>query len=347
MSKSSTSQPITFTTGSLPPASRLDAWNAAFGSLNAISLPGRSSLAHVHCTNWSLGGGIILSETQVSNSTFSRHSLLARRDHLDHWVLRVLLRGRSHMRHPRFEETAQPGDLVLFSMQDTWTVDWEDADWVSLCIPRDLDIRMSAGLDEVHPGRLQGARAGLFADLLRALPARAAMAQESELPALATVVHGAVKSLLLSPQRAEPTLAPEVRGAARERVRRAILQRIDVAELRPAQLAVAAGLSRSALYRIFEADGGVARYIQQVRLSLANAALRDPLQAHVSISAIAEAHGFPDPSAFSRAFRKAFGATPRDVRGMPPERPEPVVTPRIHLPRPLDRDIATRIYAPE
>ncbi|MCZ8106739.1 MAG: helix-turn-helix transcriptional regulator [Burkholderiales bacterium] len=344
----SSSALIVFDTDRTPPGGRLDAWNGAFGSLNAITIATESGgEPSSRSENWLLGGGLIVSQTRVTPSHFLRDAARTRRDSLDHLVLRVLRSGRGHLRHAGFDATTEPGDLVLFSMHETWSVEWDDAEWVSLCIPRDLDLRLTAGLAALPSGLLRGAGAGLIADMMLALPARAAAARADELPILARTVHAAIGACLLSgvsPSAASP--ADAAIGLAKERVRRAILRNIGSARLTPGQLAIAAGVSRSALYRLYEAEGGVARYIQQVRLSLAHAALRDPQQTDKSISAIAEAHGFPTPSDFSRAFRAAYGTAPSEVRAALAAGPAMPVVARSRRPHFTGRrDLASIIYA--
>ena len=91
----------------------------------------------------------------------------------------------------------------------------------------------------------------------------------------------------------------------------------------------AVGMSRSSLYRLLEAEGGVTRYIQRQRLLEARANLADPKNRR-SISAISEELCFADPSGFGRAFRAMFGHSASEVRsaamaglllsGMPEER---------------------------
>ena len=159
-----------------------------------------------------------------------------------------------------------------------------------------------------------------------ALPARLAKATAEEIPVLAGAgdVHGTISACLLTGASQPAGLSPgdAAAGLARERVRRAILREIGSGQLKPAILAREAGLSRSSLYRLFENDGGVARYIQQVRLAMAHDALRDPVMAGRTIGVIAKAHGFPEPTDFSRAFRAAYGLSPREARsGLSPSAP--------------------------
>jgi AraC-like DNA-binding protein len=98
-----------------------------------------------------------------------------------------------------------------------------------------------------------------------------------------------------------------------EQVRIAIRRHMHRATLNASMLCREVGMSRSQLYRLLEGEGGVVRYIQRLRLLAAHAALSDLADAR-SISMIAEATGFYDPSAFSRAFRREFGLTPTELR---------------------------------
>lgn len=85
------------------------------------------------------------------------------------------------------------------------------------------------------------------------------------------------------------------------------------------------GVSRARLYRLFEPYGGVAHYIQHRRLLDAHAALADASDRRRIVD-IAAQRGFNDGAEFSRAFKRAFGYTPSDVRAGaqdgPPSRPD-------------------------
>jgi AraC-like DNA-binding protein len=86
-------------------------------------------------------------------------------------------------------------------------------------------------------------------------------------------------------------------------------------------------MSRSNLYRLFEDDGGVARYIQSQRLLEAHAVLSDPATKK-SISAIGEDLCFADASSFSRTFKREFGHSPGEVRSAALAGLAPPATPR-------------------
>ncbi len=98
-----------------------------------------------------------------------------------------------------------------------------------------------------------------------------------------------------------------------ERVRQIIRTHLRSPKLGPDTLCRAVGMSRSNLYRLLEAEGGVTHYIQRQRLLEARSTLGDPNNKR-SISVIAEEFCFADASSFGRAFRMMFGHSASEVR---------------------------------
>jgi AraC-like DNA-binding protein len=74
------------------------------------------------------------------------------------------------------------------------------------------------------------------------------------------------------------------------------------------------GLSRASLYRLFEPVGGVACYIRDRRLVRARNELTAPGLQDRRIGPIAYRAGFRSITAFNRAFREAYGESPRTAR---------------------------------
>ncbi|SFZ81044.1 AraC-type DNA-binding protein [Devosia enhydra] len=149
-------------------------------------------------------------------------------------------------------------------------------------------------------------------------------------PELSVVDARGVSSALIS--LAAACLEPVSRAAAE--ARRNIVSLVDLKahieqhlldpDLGPLVLMDRFGITRSTLYRLFEPLDGVSTYIGRRRLSLAFRMLSDTQQPRGRISALARQLGYSHPSAFTRAFRDAFGLSPKEVQALarasrPPE----------------------------
>lgn len=112
-------------------------------------------------------------------------------------------------------------------------------------------------------------------------------------------------------------LSPDHAAAVYRTVQHKAARIIDARLLHPdltiESVAKAAGVSRTTLYRAFEARGGVLRHIQNRRLDRARAALRLRSGRNPTIAEIAWRHGFASEAHFSRLFRKRFGHSPVEV----------------------------------
>lgn len=113
-----------------------------------------------------------------------------------------------------------------------------------------------------------------------------------------------------------PCCSPCRRCASTSRAARPAWDRhLTNAELDCAAVAAALKLSPRYINQLLEAEGtSLSRYIWRQRLDRAASDLRNPAWSRRSISVIAMSHGFNDLSHFSKAFRQAFGTSPRDYR---------------------------------
>jgi AraC-like DNA-binding protein len=73
-------------------------------------------------------------------------------------------------------------------------------------------------------------------------------------------------------------------------------------------------LSRATLYRLFETEGGLSRYIQDQKLNLAFKRLISPAFRETRIIDFAADFNFASDTTFVRAFRRQFGLTPGEIR---------------------------------
>ncbi|MFC6084730.1 AraC-like ligand-binding domain-containing protein [Sphaerisporangium aureirubrum] len=94
-----------------------------------------------------------------------------------------------------------------------------------------------------------------------------------------------------------------------------IEKRLPDLTLSPSVVAAAHNISVRYLQLLFREQGmTVTGWIRERRLERCRRDLRDPELAGRPVHAIGARWGFPDPTAFSRAFKQAFGVSPGDYR---------------------------------
>ena len=108
-------------------------------------------------------------------------------------------------------------------------------------------------------------------------------------------------------------------GSFRARVQNAIVPLLPHAEVRAGEIARSLGLSQRTFARRLSAEGlTFSALMDRLRLDLANRYLVD---GDVSISQIAWLLGYQEVSAFSKAFKRWTGKSPREVRARPSRQP--------------------------
>jgi len=106
---------------------------------------------------------------------------------------------------------------------------------------------------------------------------------------------------------------PALQATQMERAKRLIRQNLLSSRLSVRELCRQLGMSRTALYRLFEPMGGVVQYIRAARLQDAHRVLSSGMDMR-PIHEIAAERGFLEPSEFSRAFKRQFGYSPSEAR---------------------------------
>ncbi|MEJ2889248.1 helix-turn-helix domain-containing protein [Actinomycetospora aeridis] len=197
----------------------------------------------------------------------------------------------------------RPGELVVVDTTEPYFFRFDRA-WrmVSFRVPRrDLGGRRP---DLGRPIAPTGSGAAVTA-LMSALWSVEADAPGA--PELATSFAAAVAGAV-----AAPGTGPS--GVTRE----AVLAHVD-AHLGDRDLTVPGvcrrfAISPRTLHNLFaDADESFAATVRRRRLERCASLLADPATT-ATVTAVAAAHGFDDPTSFSRAFRRRFGVSPREVR---------------------------------
>lgn len=221
------------------------------------------------------------------------------------------------------EIRAEPGAIQLRDMTRPAASRLDRVDVTTLVIPRvaaptALLSREAHGA--VFQPHMPGAR--LMRNHLIGLEAHAADLSDEEIEAgILGLMLIAVRVLGLDgPQAAEPVAASAALHRTVRQVVGAHVERGLIAgELPPEsdELARIAGVSRATLYRAFDVEGGVARYLQVRRLHHARTALARRRDGVPTVADVGYRYGFASPTHFSRQFRQHFGYSPSDIEPAP------------------------------
>jgi AraC-like DNA-binding protein len=246
---------------------------------------------------------------------YSRSQARIRRDSLDHWIIGLCRRGTQRQRSGDAEMTFELGVPYILTMAQPFEAQREGAEieWASLFVARDSVPELEPLLSAALYRPLAGAAGRLLATYLETLQEVSQNLRAGELAHLETATGALLAAALEGSRDAVEAARPQIEHLQLSRMKRLIRANLGSATLGPLRLCAMGGISRSALYRLFEPLGGVARYIQRERLLSAYRLLTDPYDRR-GIAQMAEAVGFFEPSSFSRSFRAHFGVTPRELR---------------------------------
>jgi AraC-like DNA-binding protein len=302
--------PLAFDTTALPQAARFDAWRAFCEPvIETLPPPDAGGAFAARFDLWPFGRLALARITIAGSWRRTRAQALA--DGLDHWGVAVLAAGSQRFRTEGKQRVIRGGTPRLWSLAEAIEAEG-DGTWLCLLIPRARMPQLAPAFLVDAPRRVPGAMGRLLGGMLGRLPdTLPGMTSAEALQAEAALI-GLLNACLLPSQPGARDVRLPIEAARRARVLAIIAQNLDVAELGPDQLCALSSLSRSELYRCFAPFGGVARAIQRERLRHAHATL-ERTAGTVEVGRIGEALGFPDPSTFTRAFRREFGYTPSEL----------------------------------
>lgn len=269
-------------------------------------------------------GGWLLIDTVSPPLQYDRTAAHVARGGLDHYQITLCLQGQMRFASGRRDITLRPGDICLIDMaQPNRTVLTGDGDQcsrlVTLIVPRPVLAPRLAHPDSATATLLPQAdrRARLLADQF------AELWQQSDSDIAATDGKSAIEFMcnVVAEVAGRSADAHGAIGRAERQLLLAAIKRHIDAHLETGSLS-AEGLvrrfrvSRASLYRLFGADGGLARYVQDQRLNRALRLLISPDARGKRLIDLAVDLQFSGDSTFVRAFRRQFGMTPGEIRDL-------------------------------
>lgn len=301
---------------------QFDGWRNSFGAMLELTDTNEDGREFRGLqTVWDLGS-MVLAEITTDSLAFSSLPGHVRRDPVDHWTMTLLKTGRIHTETSRTTFGAGPGEVQIHSLGRIFDgVVPQKSEMLMLFVPRDFSVETAVTLGQSEFSTLSTGMGRLFSDYMIDISNRLPMLKPADLPGLAAATRAMILACVSpSHDHLEAAEGP-IATVLLERARRLVQCRLLDPKLGSELVRRELGISRTRLYNLFEPFGGVMHYIQHRRLLSAYAALTDPTDRRL-IFQIAEERGFSDGAEFSRAFKRAFGDSPSDVRkrgggGMP------------------------------
>ncbi|GAB2997427.1 helix-turn-helix domain-containing protein [Streptomyces pseudoechinosporeus] len=316
-----------YTTDPLPAHRRRAYWRAAlsqtFGGVN-MAVPDEVRSAMIRTTP--LGRLRAVTVHGESLSALRTRRLVAQGAEDAYVVLKLVDRGTGRVAQDGRTARLGPGDIFVYDTTRPVRLDLPlPFRTKSLYLPRDM-----LGLSESDLTRITASPLGSdtpLGALLSPFLGRLVDSAGTHPPRTGELLARNVVDLLggLADERlgraATGTDTPEGNRALLLRIRAFIDQHLSDPGLTPQVIARAHHISPRYLHKLFESEGvTVSRWIQRRRLEACRQDLGRRDMAGTAIAAVAHNRGFTSAAHFSRAFRAAYGMSPREWRETRPEK---------------------------
>lgn len=333
--RSPTGIPISeFTTERLPPGEKMPAWRASIDVMFDARRSSRDGLdgfeAHVRSY---LLDTVMIARCRAGFQKFDRTPVRIAADGIDHYMFQVFLSGHVEMRRGSRAFRAGPGQVIGFDLAevlDSWNSDF---DVLSVFVPRQRLAPLLEHPDSAHGLTVPATGLGrLLAENVVLIHREAPTLTIAEAFETAEILTMMIASTLNQRVDDSGAVSRSVAFNNLARIKAYIRDALADPDLGPDAIAIACGVSRAALFRLFRQQGGVRRYVAELRLRVALRLLVAPRMRHRAVSEIAYRCGFTSPSVFSRAFRERYRMTPGQARAAAMARPPwqgPADDPRI------------------
>ncbi|WP_081636613.1 AraC family transcriptional regulator [Methylobacterium sp. 285MFTsu5.1] len=292
---------------------RAQAWVQAVSTIVRPTLTAATPVSRcVRFHSWQLGG-LILNEIAAPPQIVERTPFQIASQGVDHVMLSLITAGKASVITSDGEQAIPVGSVSFFDLsQQSQARSW-GVSGLNVIIPRRyLDARLGEPSD-LHQSIISPSNqplVRLLSDLIRNTHSCIEQLDTKQKKLLADGIVASLNAVVPPVESSSQAPAPP-----REiKVRQYIEQNLSRNDLGVDVLCTEFGLSRTPVYEIFEAEGGVMTYIRNRRLSWAMRMLSGlEGSSQKRISEVAYACGYDTLKAFSKAFKARYGVVPRDV----------------------------------
>lgn len=313
---------INFDAAAIPTPQRLRRWQELVGDhLADVEMlrptPAGASESYGGAMSLTAAADVTFANVRSSNQLLRRTPCRIRRAGRETALLNIMISGECHIEQNGQRALLRPGDLCIYESVRPYELATQGAfEAVVVMVERERMEAAFGDLRRVTGARIEGRApsATLARRFWCGLASESAELSDGELTALTTsgldLLRIAAGAIWRDSSRGTASGSASLR-----RARSFMNENLARPSLSPAQIARAAGLSLRRLQELFQHAGTtITGELREMRLEVARNRLADPLFAGVAIHSVMESVGLLDQAQFSRAFRRAFGASPRDWR---------------------------------
>lgn len=303
----------------IEPSNRFEVWRESINCIFDVETDMEARGDDFHASLESdIFGSIMIVETKTVAQRWSRKQSHIANDAMDHYMIQLFQDGCMQERPTvgDAELVKTRDNLVVFDLSRPVETSTSDFNNLSLVAPRPV-LEDALSLPDDQHMRVLDATSGAPAflkDMMLSLRRNIRTLPIGEANRITGLVTDLVASSLNTTDGESETDPRYHRISDTLTVRRYIAQNLYQSDLSPKKISEELGISRSKLYQLFDATGGIVTYIRNMRLRRAMLLISDKSKTYRSLYDIALECGYSSDATFIRAFRKAFGIAPGALR---------------------------------
>jgi AraC-like DNA-binding protein len=230
------------------------------------------------------------------------------------YLVKFQLKGESFWMQRNREVHLRPGDFVIASTAEPYTLQFYDAyEMPVLALTGDTMRCLTRDPDQFLGVHMSGEEAdcGLLSSFVAQVAARMSRLRGPMIPRIEANILNLLGGVLSA--RAHPSVVSMAEQLSQ--IKAYIREHLRDRRLGPTMVAEAFGISTRYVHKLFENQPmTLGRYIRSLRVQACRRMLEERPQPEASLTDVALAWGFYDLSHMSRCFREEFRLTPSEVR---------------------------------
>lgn len=266
-------------------------------------------------STWHLLDDLVMAESIASHSSYQRDKKwLNQHDDAEHILFQLYLQGTNQGVNGDRVFHSEVGDIVAIDTRKEIYAQTNECKILSVVVPRHL-IKEA---DKLNGANLTSGnvRTRLLREHMLTLWKSMPEIMPEENSVLSHGLIDLINALFKPDNQCQENEASALEQSLLSSMKNHIEQNLHIETLGVDMLCKNFHCSRSSLYRLFQADGGVASYIRKRRLIATFKVLIMPRNNKVRIIDVAAQYGFINQATFSRLFLQHFGISPSDVASL-------------------------------